>query len=835
VTRASLSLARRSANLTPSRGDEAVTVLAVRVLWFLSAALVLLLLAQPVGTSIQLEMSLGAIGLMMLLWLLGRGRLGRSVFLAIGSLVVLRYLYWRLSSTLPPTSDPLGFTAGVVLVAAEVYCFYILMISLIVNADPLARPVVPAADDDALPTVDVFVPSYNEDRHILATTLAAAKALDYPADKITVWLLDDGGTDQKCADSDPVKARDARTRRTTLQELCAELGVSYLTRRRNLHAKAGNLNNGLQHASGEIVVVLDADHVPFRSFLRDTIGHFARDPKLFLVQTPHAFLNPDPVERNLKTFDRMPSENEMFYAISQCGLDKWNGSFFCGSAALLRRTALEEAGGFSGITITEDCETAFELHSRGWTSVYVDKTLIAGLQPETLSDFIGQRSRWCQGMLQIMMLKNPLFKRGLKPIQKLCYMSSMTFWFFPIPRLIFMIAPLLYIFFDMKIVVANVDEAIAYTATYIFVNLLMQNYLYGRVRWPFVSELYEYVQGLFLIKATAAVILSPRKPQFKVTAKNVNLDRDQLSPLALPFFIVFAILLAAGCVSTYRYLFEPGVTNLMLVVGLWNGFNLITAGVALGVAAERAQTERMPSLAVERRAVLTLNGLAIDVAVERISGERCRIRMDAIVPLRRNTDSNLGRLSVPPREGLAPHVARAAIPVRLTGMTAAGEETVCDLTYEALPTDAYHVLAELMYSDADAMVRFQNARRKHKNLLAGSLQFIWWGLIGPMRAVACLAKPGAAPERVDAPQAAVDLPRAVPLHRRAADTSAPERAAPAGAAAAAAHGRARDAHAEQEESTSGWLRLMLDAENAALTRERRRASDLGAAPQPSAG
>ena len=81
----------------------------------------------------------------------------------------------------------------------------------------------------------------------------------------------------------------------------------------------------------------------------------------------------------------MPSENEMFYAITQRGLDKWNGSFFCGSAALLRRAALAESGGFSGITITEDCETAFELHARGWTSLYVDKPLIAGLQPETFA------------------------------------------------------------------------------------------------------------------------------------------------------------------------------------------------------------------------------------------------------------------------------------------------------------------------------------------------------------------------------------------------------------------------------------------------------------------
>ncbi|MCJ2114751.1 UDP-forming cellulose synthase catalytic subunit [Methylobacterium sp. E-025] len=807
-----------------------MTSVLVRAVWLVSAAVVLLLLAQPVGTSIQLEMSLGAIGLMILLWLFARGQVGRSVFLAVGSLIVLRYLYWRLSSTLPPTTDPFGFAAGVTLALAEVYCFYILMVSLIVNADPLTRALVPADDDADLPTVDIFVPSYNEDRHILATTLAAARSLDYPAGKLTVWLLDDGGTDQKCTDSDLAAAQEARTRRADLQTLCAELGVSYLTRRRNLHAKAGNLNNGLQNSGGEVVVVLDADHVPFRSFLRDTVGHFAEDPKLFLVQTPHAFLNPDPVERNLATFDRMPSENEMFYAIGQRGLDKWNGSFFCGSAALLRRTALEEAGGFSGVTITEDCETAFELHSRGWTSVYVDKTLIAGLQPATLSDFIGQRSRWCQGMLQIMLLKNPMFKRGLKPIQRLCYLSSMTFWFFPIPRLIFMIAPLLYIFLDMKIVIANVDEAVAYTATYILVNLMMQNYLYGRVRWPFVSELYEYVQGLFLIRATAAVILSPRRPQFKVTAKNVTLDRDQLSPLALPFFLVFAVLLTGCCVASYRYLFEPGVTNLMLVVGLWNGFNLITAGAALGVAAERRQTETSPSLAVDRRAVLTLNGMAVDVAVERISSAGCQVRMDAVVPMQRSTDTNAGLLSVPPRAGLSAEAVRAAIPVRLTAMTAAGEESVWRLDFETLPPEAYFVLADLMYGDADAMARFQQRRRGHKNLLAGILQFVWWGVVGPVRAAAYLLKGNPAPVPAAAPQVEVPLPRTVTMHRRLVDGARAEPAANVGSSEITV--RSPKPVPKVEDATPGWLQMMLDAENAALVRDRRRNSD---SPHPSAG
>ncbi|MCJ2047431.1 UDP-forming cellulose synthase catalytic subunit [Methylobacterium sp. J-078] len=781
----------------------------VRTIWLASAASTILLLSQPLGTDVQLEMSLGAIGVMVLLWLFAKGRTGRLMFLAVGSLVVLRYVYWRLSSTLPPVSDLPGFTAGLILVAAELYCFYILAVSLVINADPLRRPLPAQEADEDLPTVDIFVPSYNEDRHILATTLAAAKSLDYPAHKFTVWLLDDGGTDQKCADVDAAKAEEARARRKVLQALCADLGVSYLTRRRNLHAKAGNLNNGLQNSISEIVVVLDADHVPFRSFLRDTVGHFSADPKLFLVQTPHAFLNPDPIERNLKTFERMPSENEMFYAVGQCGLDKWNGSFFCGSAALLRRSALDEAGGFSGITITEDCETAFELHSRGWTSLYVDKPLIAGLQPETLSAFIGQRSRWCQGMLQIMLLKNPLFKSGLKPIQRLCYLSSMTFWFFPLPRLIFMAAPLLYIFLDMKIVVANVDEAIAYTATYIVVNLMMQNYLYGRVRWPFVSELYEYVQGLFLIKATAAVILSPRKPTFNVTAKNVSLDHDQLSPLALPYFVVFAVLFLGAAVSAYRYAFEPGVTDLMLVVGLWNLFNLITAGAALGVATERRQTETAPSLPVDRPAVLTLNGNVIDVTVERISSARCRIRMDAVVPMRRSDDGSVGTLSAT-HQAPMPLLSHArTIPVRVAGVTAAGEESVCDLVFETLTPGSYFALADIMYGDAGAMVRFQQRRRTHKDILSGTVQFIGWGLTGPIRALACLMTETAQrPVAEEAPKAG-----AASARRRAADPAAQPAPKPATAPPPA-------------EGSPSWLQLMVETENAADESERgRRSSD----------
>ena len=704
--------------------------LALRVIaWGIGGFIALALLTQPVSVDSQLALGLTVVAMLTGVWYFGRGTLARQLFLALASFVIIRYLYWRLTSTLPPLSDPLGFTLGTILLVAELYCVLILTISLVINADPLERSPLPQFSDEELPTIDVFIPTYNEDEYILATTMAAARSMDYPPEKVTVWLLDDGGTDQKCNDKDPAKADAARQRRISLQALCARMGSVYLTRKRNEHAKAGNMNNGLKFAKGEIIVVFDADHAPFRMFLRETVGHFLLDPKLFLVQTPHVFLNPDPIEKNLRTFDRMPSENEMFYGVTQRGLDKWNGSFFCGSAALLRRAALETTGGFSGVTITEDCETAFELHAKGWTSVFVAKPLIAGLQPETFVSFIGQRSRWCQGMFQILILKNPALKRGLHFIQRVAYLSSMTFWFFPIPRMIFMLAPLSHIFFDIKIFVSNFDEAIAYTAVYMVVNIMLQNYMFGNVRWPWVSELYEYIQGVFLGKAIVSVALNPRKPTFNVTAKGLTLDNDHLSELAWPFFAIYGVLLLASTYAFYRYLFEPGIDNLMLVVGLWNTFNLIIAGVALGAVAERKQPDRHPRLAIARTGRLLVGEQVIAASIRDVSAGGVSLIAADELP----ADSTIPvRLEIDP---IGPHTGNASLPLQFKHSRRQDADIVHGFEFATLEPEEYYTLADLMYGDSDALPRFLATRRKHKNVFAGSGQFVWWGISEPFRAI----------------------------------------------------------------------------------------------------
>lgn len=699
------------------------------LLWICSSIAIIALVMQPVGADIQLIVSAITIIFLFVLTRVDMKGPWRYVALATASIVVLRYAYWRTTNTLPPMSDLTSFIPGTLLYVAEMFCIFMFLISVFVVSDPITRKPARKLEDRELPSVDVFVPSYNESSEILALTLSAATQMDYPREKFNVYLLDDGGTDEKRNHPDPQVARAAELRGVELTALCADLGVTYLTRPENVHAKAGNLNSGLLRSSGDLIAVFDADHAPERCFLRETVGYFAEDSNLFLVQTPHFFSNPDPVERNLATYTRMPAENEMFYSMIQKGLDRWNAAFFCGSAAILRREALEQVGGFSGITITEDCETALELHSRGWNSVYVDKPMIAGLQPESFSSFVGQRSRWCRGMVQILLLKNPLFKQGLTLSQRLSYMSSCFFWLFPLVRMAFLVAPALFILFDLKIFNASAEDFLAYSVTYLVSSEILRNYLYGKVRWPLISELYEYVLSVFLFKAIISVFLNPRKPTFNVTDKGVSLTERQLSNLAWPFFAIFGALAIVLYVAIYRYQTEPALGDLIVITGLWNLVNLIIAGAALGIVTEQPSDVQGVSLPTSKSAEIQIGNRIVPVTVHRISAQK------ALVELRRGMAANLrkgdyGQLLVtnPSSPLLLPYIPM------FVGKAADLNQRAFILDLDAKPQH-FPAISSLMLSDMDLPRKLRASRQHRRMYLAELLMLLKWAITCPFTAL----------------------------------------------------------------------------------------------------
>jgi len=696
--------------------------LLVGLMWLGLIVTSLIIASVPVSLEAHVAVMVPALLAMVLLKMVKATGFWRTLFIVIGSFVVIRYVLWRAFYSIPSIDDPLSFGIAIAVFAAEIYAVMMFFISTFVLADPVERPPPPSIDSlESVPTVDIFIPTYNEDAEMLAITVAAATQLDYPKDKLRVYLLDDGGTDQRINHDDARIAERAIERRADLTALCQELGATYLTRARNVHAKAGNLSNGLENTDGELVVVFDADHVPTQDFLERTVGYFRQHERLFLVQTPHFFINGDPIERNLGLYNKVPGENEMFYSLIQRGLDKWNGTFFCGSGAVLRRSALLEAGGFSGDSITEDAETALELHSRGWESLYVNRPMLAGLQPETFAAFIGQRTRWAQGMMQILLLKNPLFKRGLSFKQRICYLNSSGFWLFPMARMMFIIAPLFYLLFGLEIFRATAEEFAAYTLLYMVGVFLFSNFFFRNVRWPMMSELYEAAQAGYLFRALVSVILKPRAPSFNVTAKDETLDHDFISPIWKTLAVLLGFTFIGLAATIFRYVEFPGDRQVVMVVGAWNVFNMIILMVAAGVICERQQRRSRPRVALKRRAVFHGAHGEQPASIEdgSMGGVQLRIPLSDAAKAPKPGD----RVRIHTEDQL--HRPLEPIPVIVRNVRADEGSYVVGVEFKAgREGAAIKAIARLIFGDSEAWVRLRAHRNRGPGVIVGLIRFV---------------------------------------------------------------------------------------------------------------
>lgn len=691
-----------------------------RVITLALLAIFTLIIIQPLSIYSQGVFALMMLGLVIVLYHVrpqGYRRFLRLLFLLSVALIAGRYVVWRVTTTLPSPEDPLAMILGLALFAAEAYTIMMVALNFFVISDPIRRLPAPLPEDTSLwPTVDVYIPTYNEDPELVAHTVRAAVAMDYPKDKFTVYLLDDGGTEQKL--SHPDNGAAAHRRAEKLKALCRRLGAVYMTRERNEHAKAGNMNAAFSRTTGDLIAVFDADHVPTREFLKRTVGYFVRDKKAFLVQTPHAFISPDPIEKNLKLSESMPGENEMFYALVQPGLDRWGASFFCGSAALLSRAALNESGGFSGKSVTEDAETAITLHSRGWRSYYVDEPLITGLQPETFAGFVGQRSRWLQGMIQIFLFKNPLLIRGLSLAQRICYLSIQLFWLFPAARVVFFFAPLVFLFFGVGIYVATIQEFLVYAVPYLIAMLTLGHACYGHLRRPFMSDLYEAVQSVYLIKALVGVLIRPFAPTFNVTDKGETIDEDDLSHLVTPFVLMTILLIAGECVAAWKFFANPDVSGVMIIVGAFNTFNLALALAALGVMCERRQRRKYPRLPANMDAQVKIGDRRIDARIEDLSVRGASLVIDAQI-----ATIDVGHLTLHTPNG-------DHIPLRIVSKSTTLGGTRLGCALDDRSEEVLQAWSALMYGSNIQIKEFLAKRRIYRSAFIGTLAFFRLSLSG---------------------------------------------------------------------------------------------------------
>jgi len=529
---------------------------------------------MPLDGTEQLLFGIG----MFLCGLYLRRYLGTYITLALVALSVIastRYLYWRATETIN-TATYIDMALSLGLLASESYAWFVLLLGYFQTAWPLKRrPISMPENQDSWPTVDVLIPTYNEPLSVVRLTILAAKQLDWPAHKFKVYLLDDG-------------------KRDDFKNFAAVAGVNYITRDNNKHAKAGNLNNALKQISGEYVVIFDCDHIPTSNFLKTSMGGFMVDPKLALVQTPHHFLSPDPFERNLSVFRKVPNEGELFYGLVQDGNDLWNSAFFCGSCAILKREALDSVGGIATETVTEDAHTSLKMHRKGYTSAYIQVTLAAGLATETMSAHVKQRMRWARGMVQIFRTDCPLLGSGLTIAQRLNYTNAIFHFLYGFPRLFFLLSPLAFLFFDNYIINAPAGVIAAYALPHLFMSFMTNSRVQGEHRLSFWNEAYETALAWFIFWPTLFAFINPKSGSFNVTAKGGFIKEDFFDwKIGLPY-IVLLVLNFSGLVLGIGKLiwwnsFEWGTVLINLI---WTSYNLMMIAAATAVVMEKKQIRK---------------------------------------------------------------------------------------------------------------------------------------------------------------------------------------------------------------------------------------------------
>ena len=459
--------------------------------------------------------------------------------MALCALVTVGYLTYRGLYTLNHDGW-YAATASWLLYGAELWGGFSLLLFFLQVWDT-TEPEVPAPLDGA--KIDVFVPTYNEDTAILRGTLQACLAMDYPH---RLYLLDDGNRDE-------------------VRQLCEELGVHYITRDNNLHAKAGNLNHALDQTEGEFVAILDADHVPEPHFLSRMIGYF-RDPELGFVQSPHAFSNFDTFQGRVNYEQgRFWDEGELFYKVIQPGRTATNSVVFAGSAALFRREALKEVGYIATETITEDMHTGVRMASQGWGSKFVSERLVAGQGAHDVTTFHSQRLRWAEGNLSILAHDNPLFMKGLDWKQRLCYLASIIHWAGGLPRLGIYLTPILMLLTGISPVKEFTPLLAGVFAVYIGLMYLTLKVLYQGFMTYSLVEFFNMANFWTQIRATWRAALYRKKSKFVVTNKRGGSRQGSIMPLVLPQIVLLALCQFSLIYGWSRnLLFEPQLNLLGL-------------------------------------------------------------------------------------------------------------------------------------------------------------------------------------------------------------------------------------------------------------------------------
>ncbi len=243
----------------------------------------------------------------------------------------------------------------------------------------------PLEGDENLPFVTIQLPIYNE-LYVVERLLEAVAAMDYPADRFEIQILDDS-TDETV---DITAQKVAQLHARGLQAI-------QVRRPNRVGYKAGALAYGLEFAKGDFVAIFDADFIPKPDFLRAVMANFT-DDNIGVVQARWEHLN-----QNYSVFTEAQAFHlDAHFTIEQFSRDK--GGFFMnfnGTAGIWRKKCIEDAGGWEGDTLTEDLDLSYRAQLKGWKFRYVDQIGAPAELPAEMNAIKSQQFRWMKGGAEV--------------------------------------------------------------------------------------------------------------------------------------------------------------------------------------------------------------------------------------------------------------------------------------------------------------------------------------------------------------------------------------------------------------------------------------------------
>lgn len=491
----------------------------------------------------------------------------RTLLTVTCAALTLRYIYWRITETLPQPAASLD------VVWAYTFLFFELgsVIGCLLSLFFMSRNINRSAEADlnknwfadSPPRIDIFIPTYNENASVLEPTIMGALNQSYSNSR--VFVLDD-------------------KRRDWLKELCSKHGVGYLTRPDNTHAKAGNINAALRQLRengtlGDFVAIFDADFVAFPNFLERTLSLF-HDKNVGVVQTPQHFFNADPMQHSFRSSNCLPDEQRFFFDVLLPAKDAWGVAFSCGTSSLSRSRALECIGGIPVDSITEDMLLSQKLRANGWQTVYLNERLSMGLAPEGLSEYITQRSRWCVGFIQIFLGKYGLLGRQPRAIDRILLLDTFFFWAISFPfRILCIFAPILFWFFGWAVFETDLKSVLYYLGPMLVAQLTFITWIANGRFMPIFSDAAQLVFAGEAVRATATALFRSKDHKFTVTAKGGDRSRVVVQWKLLIQFGALIGLTLGGMI--YHTIGGQGqIEEGMELVMFWSYFNIIVLWTA---------------------------------------------------------------------------------------------------------------------------------------------------------------------------------------------------------------------------------------------------------------